>query len=64
MQKWFIDIGELQKYFEQNREGLEPIKTFEKYRQSPYYDHARSLLRRALDHIRANMIAKKYLATH
>lgn len=56
MWEWYIDLAELKGYFEANNGALELIKTFEEYKESAYYEHARSLLRRARDHVRTGSV--------
>jgi site-specific DNA recombinase len=58
--EWFSDLEYLKNYYEGKKDRLEPIKTFEKYKESEYFEGARPYLSRLRDDIRTK---KKIITT-
>nr|MCS3815507.1 DNA invertase Pin-like site-specific DNA recombinase [Mucilaginibacter sp. X4EP1] len=56
--EWFYDIEQLRNHYEQEKERLELIETFEEYRQTASFDLVRSIGCGLREHIRADTMNK------
>jgi hypothetical protein len=51
---WFFDLENLKNHYEREKEQLEPVKTFEEYRETDSFKAVRPILSSLRDNIRAD----------